>query len=219
MLIVYGGSLSPYVMRVMQQVRAKRLPHERKPAPGGDSKSPEYLALNPMGRYPTVRHGELVLPESAVIAEYLEDAFPAPPMLPADARERARARLIVRIVDLYLARSIHPLYRETQAARRNEAAIASLLGELDQATGYLDAYVAPGQYAVGGAQSLADFALLPYLFVFKAVLPVLGRPAVPEPVNLRAWWLANEKSQHGQALVSEMTEALNAVHARRTGPL
>jgi glutathione S-transferase len=46
-------------------------------------KSPEYLAINPMGKVPTIRHGEVVVTEAAAICAYLADAFPnaglAPP--------------------------------------------------------------------------------------------------------------------------------------------
>jgi len=51
---------------------------------GGNMKSPEHLALNPMGKVPTITHGSAVVTESAAICAYLADAFPeaglAPPL-------------------------------------------------------------------------------------------------------------------------------------------
>ena len=51
---------------------------------GPEMKSPEYLAINPMGKVPAIRHGELVITECAAICAYLADAFPeaglAPPL-------------------------------------------------------------------------------------------------------------------------------------------
>ena len=49
----------------------------------GSIKSPEYLAINPMGKVPAIRHGETVVTEAAAICAYMADAFPdaglAPP--------------------------------------------------------------------------------------------------------------------------------------------
>jgi glutathione S-transferase len=54
---------------------------------------PEYLALNPNGVVPTLRHEGVVLTESTVIGEYLDESFPEPSLLPSDAVGRARARI------------------------------------------------------------------------------------------------------------------------------
>lgn len=54
---------------------------------GGSIKSPEYLAINPMGKVPAIKHGEQVVTEVAAICAYLADQFPdenlAPPQLDA----------------------------------------------------------------------------------------------------------------------------------------
>ena len=42
-------------------------------------KAPAYLAINPMGKVPALRHGETVVTEAAAICAYLADAFPPPP--------------------------------------------------------------------------------------------------------------------------------------------
>jgi glutathione S-transferase len=52
-------------------------------------KSPEYLAINPMGKVPAVRHGDTVVTECAAICAYLADAFPQAGLAPASgSRER-----------------------------------------------------------------------------------------------------------------------------------
>src|SRR6266567_6270520 len=48
---------------------------------------------NPLGKVPVLEEGAWVLPESAVIMEYLEERYPEPALLPADPAERAQARL------------------------------------------------------------------------------------------------------------------------------
>lgn len=56
---------------------------------------PEYLELNRNGVVPTLVHDGTVIVESSIINEYLDDAFPTPPLRPEDAREKARMRLWV----------------------------------------------------------------------------------------------------------------------------
>lgn len=51
------------------------------------AKAPEYLAINPMGKVPAIKHGKIVVTEGAAICAYLADAFPEAKLLPAaDAR-------------------------------------------------------------------------------------------------------------------------------------
>lgn len=59
----------------------------------GDQLAPEFRALNPKAEVPVLVHDDVVVPESTVIMEYLEDVFPDPPLRPADAAGRARMRL------------------------------------------------------------------------------------------------------------------------------
>jgi len=65
----------------------------------GEQFAPEYLRLNPKGVVPTLVHDGQVIRESSVINEYLDDAFPQPPLKPADVHARARMRLIVKAFD------------------------------------------------------------------------------------------------------------------------
>lgn len=50
---------------------------------GPQMKSPEYLALNPMGKVPTVKHGDTVITETGAILAYLADAFPQAKLAPS----------------------------------------------------------------------------------------------------------------------------------------
>lgn len=64
-----------------------------------EQQDPAYLKLNPGGYVPTLVHDGQAIPESAVIAEYLEDVFPDPPLAPADPAGRAAMRLWTRRPD------------------------------------------------------------------------------------------------------------------------
>lgn len=49
----------------------------------GEHKTPQYLAVNPMGKVPAIKHGDTVVTEAAAICAYLADAFPAANLAPA----------------------------------------------------------------------------------------------------------------------------------------
>ncbi len=55
-------------------------------------KSPEYLAVNPMGKVPAIRHGDTVVTEGAAICLYLADAFPEAGLAPPPAERGAYYR-------------------------------------------------------------------------------------------------------------------------------
>ena len=65
------------------------------------------------GTAPVLQHGELWLAESLAIVEYLEEQFPEPRMLPADVRERARARQLMT----WMRNDHDPLRRERPSER------------------------------------------------------------------------------------------------------
>lgn len=65
----------------------------------GDQFDAEYLKLNPKAVVPTLVHDQIVVRESSVINEYLDDAFPEPALRPAEPQYRARMRLLVKTFD------------------------------------------------------------------------------------------------------------------------
>ena len=86
---LYQTYLSPFPTRVRLMLYAKGIDCEIVEPPGfhGDPRSKgSYLAINPIGRVPAlVLDDGRVLPESEVICEYLEEAFPEPPLFPSRA--------------------------------------------------------------------------------------------------------------------------------------
>lgn len=74
------------------------------------SQKDEYLAKSPMGKVPYLEVDGARICESAVILEYLEDAYPQTPLLPKGALERARVREIVIFLELHMELVVRRLY-------------------------------------------------------------------------------------------------------------
>jgi glutathione S-transferase len=166
MITLYGSAGSPFVSRVRMMAYAKQLSVELSPASLG---TPDFLKMNPIGKMPVLEHDGLIVPESAVICEYLEEAFPTPPMLGSTLEERMRSRLIVRIVDLYCGGATEILRSKTDPGHRID--LAAKRSELARGLDALVSFMVDEGYAVGGALSLADCALVPWLFYATMLTP------------------------------------------------
>ena len=68
----------------------------------GDQFDPAYMKLNPNGVVPTLMHEGRVITESSVILYYLDEAFPTPPLMPRDPLERAKVRMVNKLIDEYV---------------------------------------------------------------------------------------------------------------------
>src|SRR6266705_4656762 len=99
MLTLYDAERCPYCARVRIVLAEKDVEYETVEIDLDDR--PAWLyEKNPLGKVPVLEEDEgLVLPESVVIMEYLEERYPDPPLWPADAAERALARLLVERFD------------------------------------------------------------------------------------------------------------------------
>jgi len=88
---LYDAPRCPFCARVRLALAEKAVDYEAVEIDLGSR--PDWLyELNPVGKVPVLENG-FVLPESAVILEYLEELHPERPLLPADPSARARARL------------------------------------------------------------------------------------------------------------------------------
>jgi glutathione S-transferase len=122
---------------------------------GTTMKAPEYLAINPMGKVPALRHGETVVTESAAICAYLADAFPdaglAPP--PGDKLRGPYYRwMFFAAGPLEAATTIKALGAEVPAERKAMVGFGSLADVLST----LEAAVSGREYLVGDRFTAAD---------------------------------------------------------------
>ena len=101
MLTLYDFGNSVCCQKVRITMRAKGLAWESVKVDlfKAEQYDPKYLKLNPKGIVPTLVHDGKPIIESTLICEYLDDAFPQPPLIPADPWLRARMRLWSKMVD------------------------------------------------------------------------------------------------------------------------
>lgn len=166
---LYSYFRSSAAYRVRIAFNLKGLSYETVPIhlqkEGGQQLKPDYRAINPQMRVPTLKldSGEL-LTQSLAIIEYLDEVHPQPALLPRDPVDRAKVRALAQLI----ACDIHPI--------NNLAPLRYLKNELGQDQAKIDAWyhhwvlagfdaleamVQPGPYAFGVDVTLADICLVP----------------------------------------------------------
>ena len=98
MITIIGNTVSPYVRKVLAILTMKGIPFEIDPIVpffGND----EFAKLSPLRRIPVLIDGDVVLNDSSVIAQYLEETYPYPSILPATAGARGQARWLEEYAD------------------------------------------------------------------------------------------------------------------------
>jgi len=193
-LVLYYGSGSPWAWRVQLALEHKALPYERKVLSfsAGDTRKPEFLALNPRHRVPTLVDGDFVLYESNAIVEYLDEAYPkaGAPLFPGDTRTRALVRRLIDEVDNYFDKAVDPVLEqafytkpEERDAKKLDEGRAGVIAEYALFTKAMH-----GDY-LAGPLSAADYAFYPLVAFMKRCevkMPELGSDDWLTP-ELRLW--------------------------------
>jgi maleylpyruvate isomerase len=169
---LYSYFRSSAAYRVRIALNLKGLPYETVPVhllkEGGQQLAAPYRELNPTGLVPTLQEDDWALGQSLAILEYLEETHPAPPLLPADARQRARVRAIAQ----FIACDIHPLnnlrvlkYLKHELNVGEEAKNAWYRHWVEQGLAAVEAMLAghpaTGRYCHGEHPTFADLCLVP----------------------------------------------------------
>jgi glutathione S-transferase len=189
MLTLYDAARCPYCARVRIVLAEKDVEFEAIEIDLADR--PDWIyEKNSTGRVPVLEEDGWVLPESAVIMEFLEERFPEPALLPADPADRSLARLLIFRHDDFTK----PYY----ALRRGEEGAAA---RFDEQLGRLDAVLAVRPWLGGLEYGLADVAYVPWVLRARDLLGV----ALPAGV---AGWLARLLERPAVAAEAEIVAAL-----------
>ena len=208
MMKLYSGDLSPYSARVRMQIYAKGITDItlERPAHFG---TPKFREDFPIGRIPVLDIDGDTIPESEVIAEYLEDIYPEPSMLGATPRETAHIRTVARIGDIYIMNNMFMLSPQSRAATRNQGIVDLLGGQVVRNIKALDKIIGQDGFACCGRVTMADCALVPGLFLVENVLPTVGLDnPIPKAANVAAYWAAIQTNAHAAKTLAELHRGL-----------
>jgi glutathione S-transferase len=166
MLKIYGALLSPFVRKVRCALTEKNVPYELV-ATNPFDKSADFVRRSPLGRIPALEDEEgRSLADSTVIAEYLEERFPNPPLFPRDPYDRARVRWFDEYADGGMAPSLTAkvFFQRVISAKLikggcDEAIVQSALKDLPTFLGYLERELGGHQYLVAETFTLADISV------------------------------------------------------------
>jgi glutathione S-transferase len=205
---LYSGDLSPYSARVRMQIYAKGITDItlERPASFG---TPKFRQDFPIGRIPVLDIDGDMMPESEVIAEYLEEIYPEPSMLGATPRETAHIRTIARIGDIYIMNNMFMLSGQARAATRNQGVVDLLGGQVVRNIKALDKMIGTDGFACSGRVTMADCALTPGLFMVENVLSGVGIDnPIPANPNVAAYWAAIQTNEHAARTLVELHRGL-----------
>jgi glutathione S-transferase len=207
---LYTGDLSPYSAKVRMQIYAMGLtdiPFELPPS----FFMGKLAEVSPIGRIPVLDLGDGIIPESEVIAEYLDDLHPNRSLCGSTPRERAQVRLVSRIADIYLMNNIFMCLGQLNRDTRNSGIRDLLMGQVTRGMGALEKHIGDGEFAVGDSLSRADCTLVPALFLCEFTVP---RFDVDNPIigttKVAAYWKRIADNPHAARILDEMHKGLQA---------
>jgi len=166
-LYTYFRSSAAYRVRIA--LNLKGVAYEAVPVNllKGEQRQEGYRAVNPQQRVPSLDTGGATLIQSPAILEYLDEAYPEPPLLPAGAANRAKVRAVASLI----ACDIHPLnnsgvlaYLKTRLGHDQAAADEWYAHWVREGFDAVEALIEPGPYAFGSRVTLADVYLVPQVF-------------------------------------------------------
>ena len=155
----------------------------------GEHRHPDYLAINPMGKVPALRDGDLLLWESNAICQYLADRAGDASFFPADPKARANiARWLFweagtwsPVIDVFTNENVRKPMLGIGAA--DPAKLASAEGRFRPLADLLNERLAGRKFLLGDDVTLADFVVAgAATYVERGKIPVHDYP------NVKAWW-------------------------------
>ncbi|MGA0101541.1 MAG: glutathione S-transferase N-terminal domain-containing protein, partial [Burkholderiaceae bacterium] len=157
MMVLYSGTTCPFSQRCRFVLFEKGMDFDIRDV-DLFNKPEDISVMNPYGQVPILVERDLILYESNIINEYIDERFPHPQLMPADPVQRARARLLLLNFERELFVNVEPL--EKQDPKRIDKARVVVRDRLSQ----LAPVVAKSKFMLGEDFSMIDVALAPLLW-------------------------------------------------------
>jgi len=138
---------------------------------GGEQNAPAYRAINPQGRVPALELDDgTIIAQSPAILEYLEEAYPNPPLLTTDPVRRAKVRTVAAIIgcDVHPLHNVGPLNHLRKTFGRSEQEVANWIATwTGQGLSAVEALIGDEGFCFGPEPSLADVYVIPQLYAAR----------------------------------------------------
>jgi glutathione S-transferase len=211
MLVLHGFSSSNYYNAVKLALLEKGLPFEENVVytGAGARYRPDYLDQSPLGKVPCLQTEHGFLSESRCIIDYLERAYPEPPLYPREPFAAAKLQELTQVIDLYLelaARRVLPNYFARKPVPDSVANdVRATLDKGAKAVGQLARFDTP--FLLGERFSAADVAgAIHFPAVRFLSKEVLGCDPLAEVPGLLAYTERMEQRPHVQRIRREQAE-------------
>jgi glutathione S-transferase len=167
MLTLAGFAVSNYHNKAKLALYEKGVPFNEEL--NWASKDEQTLCCSPLGKVPFLKTEHGALCESQVILEYLEDAYPEKPLMPADAWQRAKVRELIAFMELHLELVARRLYGQAFfGGKVSQSLIDATRGELERNIPAFGRLVKFSPFIAGDRFTLADCAAYVHLPLISA---------------------------------------------------
>ncbi len=174
MMVLYSGITCPFSHRCRFVLYEKGMDFEIKDIDVFNK--PEDLALmNPYNQVPVLVERDLILYESNIINEYIDERFPHPQLMPADPVMRGRGRLVLYRLEKELFIHVKTLENPTATSKQHAAAREAITNGLTM----IAPAFAKNKYVLGDDFSMIDVALAPLLWRLQHYDIKLPQSAAP----------------------------------------
>ena len=212
MLTLCGFSASNYYNKVKLALLEKGVPFQEQLAWVGQTD----LAASPLGKVPYLLTPEGPLCESAVIADYIEVAYPTPALVPAQAFAAAKVRELITFMELHLelvARNLYP--QAFFGGTVSEAAREKVGIQLEKNIAAFAKLASFAPYVAGDSFSMADCAAIVHLpLVSSATKAIYGRDYLAE-LPVRDYLARMAERPHVQRINADRKASTAEMLARR----
>ena len=212
MLMLCGFSASNYYNKVKLALLEKGVPFQEQLAWVGQTD----LAASPLGKVPYLLTPEGPLCESAVIADYIEAAYPTPALVPAQAFAAAKVRELITFMELHLelvARNLYP--QAFFGGTVSEAAREKVGLQLEKNIAAFAKLASFAPYVAGDSFSMADCAAIVHLpLVSSATKAIYGRDYLAE-LPVRDYLARMAERPHVQRINADRKTSTAEMLARR----
>ena len=176
MMVLYSGTTCPFSQRCRLVLFEKGMDFEVRDV-DLFNKPEDISTMNPYGQVPILVERELILYESNIINEYIDERFPHPQLMPADPLMRARARLMLFNFEKELFVHVHVL--ESERAKANDKSHDKARDEIRDRLTTLAPLFLKNKYMLGDEFSMLDVAIAPLLWRLDHYGIELSKTAAP----------------------------------------